>query len=586
MAIHRTKKLIQKGIASLGQNGLRVTLTRIRRKLDLSSRKLAALAFDAYSEEMLEAQRAHSFDRNVKFSILVPLYNTPISFLEEMIHSVQAQTYRDWELCLADGSDADHPEVEETVRRLAEQDSRILYRRLEENRGISGNTNACIEMATGDYISLFDHDDVLHPAALYETMRAICEEAADLVYTDEVTFESPDLRRIFSVHFKPDYAPDNLRSNNYICHFTSFSRPLLEEAGSFRSEYDGSQDHDMILRLTACAKKIVHIPKILYFWRSHPQSVAMDINSKTYAISAGQRAVTDAVQQMGLDARVSSTDVFAAIYRLRYEIKQDYKITIILPALCSAEQLSRCIDSIENQTTYPNYEILLVYDPSRAEHLQTLLGRVSGCCTEKISSPIQAYQLGAQKANGDVLLFLNPNTQVVTAEWLEELLMYAQRSDVGAVGPLMTLHNRNLWHTGMILGLGKDGTIDEPFRGFPLGYNGYMGRLGYAQNVSALSGDCLMIRKEVFCASGGFDVSYQHSLFDADFCLKLRSKGYRNVWTPFAQLNIEPASQTSANNGDVKLFAQRWSREVRKGDPYYNPNFSAAKEGFRISLKK
>ena len=260
---------MKKGSASLVQTGFRVTLSRVLYKLRFRPGKVARKLFSTYSEDELQAQREHLFSQSIKFSILVPLYNTPTVFLEEMIHSVQAQTYPNWELCLADGSDAAHSEVGECVQALASSDARIKYQKLSENLGISGNTNACIEMASGDYISLFDHDDVLHPAALYETMEAICTQGADFIYTDEATFESPNLRKIISVHFKPDFAPDNLRANNYICHFSSFSRKILEQAGPFRSAYDGSQDHDLVLRLTYHAAKIVHIPKVLYLSLIH-----------------------------------------------------------------------------------------------------------------------------------------------------------------------------------------------------------------------------------------------------------------------------------------------------------------------------
>ena len=233
------------------------------------------------------------FSRDLKISVLVPLYNTPERFLREMIDSVRGQTYRNWELCLADGSDEKHTEVGEICREYQREDSRIVYQKIEKNLGISGNTNVCFSMAKGDFIGLFDHDDVMHPSLLYECMKVICEKGADYVYTDEATFTSPNLDDLIVLHFKPDYSPDNLRANNYICHFSVFDEKLLEKTGLFRPAYDGSQDHDMILRLTEEAKNVQHIPKILYYWRSHPNSVAADINAKTYAIDAAKRAVHD-----------------------------------------------------------------------------------------------------------------------------------------------------------------------------------------------------------------------------------------------------------------------------------------------------
>ena len=229
----------------------------------------------------------------VKCSILVPLWNTPLNYLEEMIGSVQAQTYQNWELCLADGSDQEHNEVEERCQAYAKDDPRIVYKRLAKNEGIAGNTNQCFAMATGEYIGLFDHDDVLHPCALYEYVKVINEQGADYIYCDETTFKGDSINNMITLHFKPDFAIDNLRANNYICHFSVFSRELLEGTELFRSGFDGSQDHDMILRLTANAKKVVHVPKLLYYWRSHKNSTASDISAKPYAIAAAKGAVAD-----------------------------------------------------------------------------------------------------------------------------------------------------------------------------------------------------------------------------------------------------------------------------------------------------
>ena len=259
------------------------------------------------SPEEAKRQREAVFPNMVKFSILTPLYNTPEKFLRELLDCVQAQTYQNWELCLADGSDHDHAYVGEICREYAQKDPRIIYHVLDHNEGISGNTNECLKLATGDYIALLDHDDILHPAVLYEYVKAINETGADYIYCDEITFEGDSIDHMIVLHFKPDFAIDNLRGNNYICHFSAFSRHLLDETGVFRSEYDGSQDHDMILRLTTKAKKVYHVPKALYYWRSHKASVAQDINAKTYAVDAAKRAVHDHIMDVyGMDAKVES----------------------------------------------------------------------------------------------------------------------------------------------------------------------------------------------------------------------------------------------------------------------------------------
>lgn len=550
--------------------GLKYTLYRISQKL----RYLRPHLRDSYTERDLEGQRNMRFDREVKFSILVPLYNTPDRFLREMIASAQAQTYSNWELCLADGSDPQHAEVEKTCLALAAEDPRIVYRKLEKNLGISDNTNACIDMATGNYIVLFDHDDILHPAALYEAMRAICNEGADYVYTDEATFLSPDQKKICSIHYKPDFAPDNLLANNYICHLSVFSREVLELAGRFRREYDGSQDHDMILRLTANAKKIVHIPKVLYYWRSHPQSVAMDIGSKTYAIKAGQNAVRDELERRGVKATVGSIDAFPAIYRAQIELTEKPKVSILLADVGDDDACRRCVGSILEHTTYPDYEILISGQSSDTPEDP----RVKVCeCEGKVNEL-------AKHAGGSYYILLHSDTEIITPSWIEEMLMIARRDEVGAVGGKLYYPNDTVAYAGMILGMGWEKAADHAFRGTPRNAIGYMGRLCYTQNLSAVSDACMMVRAELFDRLEGLDATYSRRFADADFCMRLRAEGYLIVWTPFAELyTYEPTRfkpDKRIDNRDAETFRTRWKKVIAKGDPYFNPNFDLTRNDF------
>ena len=312
------------------------------------------------SEAVRKEQESTKFSKDITFSILVPLYNTPEKFLREMIASVQAQTYPKWELCLADGSDSEHKFVGDICRELADTDSRIKYKKLEKNLGISENTNECLRMATGEFIALFDHDDLLHPCALYENMKIICEENADYVYTDEVTFHGDSIDNMATMHFKPDFSPDNLLANNYICHFSVFDRKLLEKTELFRSAYDGSQDHDMILRLTKAAKNVKHIPKVLYYWRSHAGSVADNIDAKTYAIDAAKRAVRDYCKDNSIPLRkVESTKAFPTIFQLSYEISGNPLVSTALPAL---RHLLHAEEGQEGQNrTYRKHCVLLCH---------------------------------------------------------------------------------------------------------------------------------------------------------------------------------------------------------------------------------
>ncbi|MCI7191224.1 MAG: glycosyltransferase, partial [Lachnospiraceae bacterium] len=396
-------------------------------------------------EERARREREQVFERMVKISILVPLWNTPENFLREMIESVTAQTYQNWELCLADGSDGDHAYVETIVREYQEKDGRgrILYKKLEKNEGIAGNTNRCLAMATGEYIGLFDHDDILHPSALYEYVKVINEKNADYIYCDETTFKSGDINKMLTMHFKPDYAIDNLRANNYICHFSVFARQLLDGTELFRTKFDGSQDHDMILRLTDRAKNVVHVPKLLYYWRSHPGSVASDINAKPYAIQSAKDAVADHLRRHGYEHfQITSTRAFETIFKIRYQIIGDPKISIVIANKDHLEDLKRCITSIKEKSTYENYEIIVVENGSETKEIFDYYEKLKDdpqikvvTYTDKGSfNYSKVNNFGVKEASGDYILLLNNDTQVITVNWMEELLMYAQREDVGAVG--------------------------------------------------------------------------------------------------------------------------------------------------------
>ena len=585
MRKNRYTRLFAKGLVTLRQSGVCYTLRRTLKKLREGNR----IRLPYYTDADYEAQRTTSFSKSVKFSILVPLYNTPDAFLREMIASVQAQTYADWELCLADGSDAEHPDVEKTVRLLADEDARIRYCRLEKNLGISGNTNACIDMASGDYIALFDHDDLLHPAALYEMMCVICEQDADFIYTDETTFESPNREKILNTHYKPDYAPDNLRANNYICHFSAFSKTLLETVGRFRSEYDGSQDHDMILRLTASAKHVVHIPKVLYFWRSHPLSVAMDIDSKGYAIAAGQNAVRDSITRMGLNAVIESSPAFPTIYRARYALEDRPLVSIIITVTGNVKRLKRCVGAILAVSSYRPFEIVIadVADRSfaREAYYEKLLRHpaVHVCRSACNLGASARKNEAAGMAKGEYLLFVEDDTRVMTSDWIEELLSYAQRDDVAAVGGKLYYPNKTLHHGGTVLGFGKDGVAGTVFHRMPRAADGYMGRLFYAQNHTAVSVACMMISTSDFWSVGGFDPTLAHAYYDTDLCLRLGQVGKLTVWTPFCELTRYCGKRINGRHErDAERFRVRWQAQLDRGDPYYNPNLTLNGSGFGV----
>ena len=596
------------------------------------------------SPEQASVERDTVFPRMVKISILVPLWNNKREFQIEMLDSVMNQTYQNWELCLADGSDGEHSYIGDICREYAEKSQgRIVYRHLEENGGIAGNTNACLELATGEYIGLLDQDDILHPSVLYEYVKAINEQGADYLYCDETTFKSGDINKMLTMHFKPDYAPDNLRANNYICHFSVFARELLDGKELFRTKYDGSQDHDMILRLTDNAHKIVHVPRLMYYWRSHSGSVASGIEAKPYAIEAAKGAVAEHLRKHGFEHfKIEGTKAFETIFRIRYQVIGTPKITIVIPNKDHVEDLCRCVTSILEKSTYDNYEIIIVENNSTTEEIKSYYSNLLGYdyaqalqCgraftedsvvnmtesskevsynstdletdggalhSEDGKITIVTYKdgfnysavnnLGVQYATGEYVLLLNNDTEVITVNWMEELLMYAQRSDVGAVGAKLYYGDKTIQHAGVVIGLGAHRTAGHTHYKQHRQNLGYMGRLCYAQDVTAVTGACLLVKKSLYEEVGGLDEGFAISLNDVDFCLKLRERGLLNVFTPFAELfHHESASRGLDDQGEKaerydresERFREKWKEALEAGDPYYNPNFSLDRSDFSL----
>ena len=544
--------------------------------------------------EVLAAQRAEGFEGAVKISVLVPLYNTPERFLREMIGSVQAQTYERWELCLADGSDAAHGDVETICRQYAAQDGRIVYQKLEKNLGFAGNTNACITLATGDYLCLLDHDDLLHPFALRAVAQAIRDQNADFIYTDEAHFrETPD--DAYLPNYKPDFAPDTLRSYNYICHLSAFSRALLDAAGGgFDPRYDGSQDYDLILRLTEKARKIVHIPQILYLWRTHTGSTASDISVKAYTMDAARQALAAHLTRVGLQGKVEN-DAIPSTYDIRYVLDGQPLVSIVIPTKDHADVLKRCIDSIREKTTWPSWEIVLVennsteaetfryYETLKADSRVRLVTYQGGFNYSAINN------FGVRHAQGQYYLLLNNDIEVITPDWIERMLMFAHRPDVGAVGAMLYYPDDTVQHAGVILGIG--GVAGHAHKYFKRGEPGFMYRLRVAQNLSAVTAACMLVRREVWEAVGGLDEQLAVAFNDVDFCLRVRQAGYLVVWTPHAELyHYESRSRGKENTlekqqrfaGEIAFFHQRWDAVLDAGDPYYNPNLTLKRENFSL----
>jgi len=589
----KTLYLFAKGILSIKRVGIKKTIKKI---IIYSDNKKQFNDFKKYiylTKNEINYQKNTMFSKNIKISIITPLFNTPEIFLKEMIESVLWQTYLNWELCLSDGSDNKHNNVMRICKKYAENDKRIKYKKLDKNEGISENSNRAIEMSTGDYLGLLDHDDVLHPSALFEVMKVICEEDADFIYTDEATFSD---KKIVLKHHKPNYAIDTLRSLNYICHFSVFSKNLINEAGVFRKEFDGSQDYDLILRYTDIAKNINHIPKLLYFWRSHENSTASGIKAKIYTVNAAKNAIKEHLTHHNLSAIIESTAIDVSFYRLKYYLFEQPLVSIVILNKDNIILLKKCINSIIEKSTYKNIEIIIIENNSIEHETFTYYDELKKYNNIKVIywegkgfnySLLNNFALPF--CNGTHLLFLNNDIEIITPNWIEEMLMFSQRNDVGAVGIKLYFSDDTIQHAGVILGMG--GVAGHIYPGVPRDTVGYIGKLHLVQNMTAVTAACMMVKKSVFLEVNLFSTEFFASWSDIDLCLKIRRAGYLIVWTPFAEVyHYESKTRGYPDTlekqiifrQEISTFKEKWEEELVKGDPYYNCNFSLERADYFI----
>ncbi len=544
----------------------------------------------------LKKQRAEKLDYEPCISIIVPTYKTPEKFLKEMIDSVRNQSYENWELCIGDGS-----VTEDTVKNVVEsyqkKDKRIKMLCLSENLGIAGNTNAALSIATGDYIALLDHDDILAPDALYEVVKWMNEhykDETDVIYTDEdkVSF---DLKDYFEPHFKSDYNLDLIRSNNYICHLFVAGKSIVDQVGGFRKEYDGSQDYDFILRCIEQSKHVEHVPKVLYHWRCHPGSTAANQESKMYCYEAGKRAIEDHLKRMGEDdCQVVMTE-HLGFYHVIYPIREQKKVSIIIPNKDQKEILERCIESIIQKTDYKNYEIIIVENNSTTneifEYYKTIEQRENirvVIWKDKFNySAINNF--GVRYANGEYLLFLNNDIEVIRENWLSEMLANVQRKEVGIVGAKLLYPDNMVQHAGVIIGMG--GIAGHPLSRHPADDCGYFARGIIQQNLNAVTAACMLTKKEVYEKVNGFEEKLAVAFNDIDLCLKVRKAGYLIVYDPEALLyhhesisrgKEDTLEKRNRFEGEVDYMAKKWKDVLEKGDEYYNPNLSLLSGNFEL----
>ena len=535
------------------------------------------------SEEELARQRKKKWKDPVVISVLVPAYRTPEFFLKQMMESVLLQTYPYLELCIADGSGTDDS-VEKVVKEYQKKDPRVRYRRLEKNEGIAGNTNAAIEMATGEYLALFDHDDLLSPNALFEVASAIEKEKADVIYTDEDKVTS-DLKEHFQPHFKPDFNPDLLCANNYICHLFVVKRSLALKLGGQDPAYDGAQDYDFIFRCTENAEKIVHVAKILYHWRVHQASTADNPSSKLYAFDAGKRAIEAHLARIGAKAEVSHTKDLG-FYRVKYQVQGNPMVSIVIPNKDEKETLKKCLESIWKKTSYPNYEIILVENNSTTQEIRDYYKELDGkervrvVYWEKEFNYSAINNFGVSYAKGEYILCLNNDITVISPDWLEELLANCQRPEVGIVGARRYYPDNTIQHAGIVLGMG--GCAGSLFVGLARSRGGYLHKAALQQDLSAVTAACFMVKKEVFEKVGGFEEKLAVAFNDVDFCLKVRHAGYLVVYDPYAELYHHESKTRGYENTEAKkrrfqeeieYMRCHWMPDILR-DPYYNENLS------------
>ncbi len=541
----------------------------------------------------LKAQRRHRFARSPLISIVVPTYNTPVKFLKEMIESVLAQTYSQWELCLADGASTAEW-VRPLLERYAARDRRIRPIFLDENQGIVGNSNAAIAQAKGDFVCFLDHDDTLAPFALYEVVATINQHPdAELLYSDEDKLD-PHGQRV-EPSFKPDWSPETLRSHNYICHLTVMKRELLTQTGGFRSGFDGSQDHDLVLRASELAQCIVHVPHILYHWRMHAQSTASHRDSKRYAFEAGKKAVTEHLQRLGIPASVTDGHTLG-FYQVIYQLPRQPLVSVIIPNRDQLLLLSRCLDSL-HQSSYANLEILIVEngssDPATFAYYREIDKQPHIRILEwnKPFNYAGVNNYAANFAQGELLLFLNNDIEAINPDWLEEMVKLAMQPKIGAVGAKLYYADDTIQHAGIVLGLG--GIAGHSHRLLPRDAPGYMNRLRFTQNCAAVTGACLLTPTWVFQQVGGFDEGFILAFNDVDLCVQIHQAGFRIVWTPDAELyHLESKTRgdedTEAKQArfrrEIALFQNKWGHLLDQGDPYYSPHFRLDRADYCLKL--
>lgn len=592
--------LLKKGLNYLKTNGIRSTLHRIRLQPTINQK---AEDYHKWIEKnegwdlSKVKEECRNFSYSPKISVLMPVYNVEEKWLLKCIQSVQSQVYENWELCIADDASTDK-NVKEFLKKFSKKDKRIKIIYREENGHISKATNTALQIATGEYVALLDNDDELAPFAFYEIVKLLNEKPElDLIYSDEDKIDLKDNR--FDPAFKPDWSPDLLLGTNYISHLGVYRRSIINEIGGFRVGYEGSQDYDLVLRFTekTTKNKIAHIPKILYHWRVLPTSTAADQSSKGYAFEAGRRALEDALKRRNIKGKAKHA-AGNGLYDVEYELVSGDLISIIIPTRDGYSDMKRCLDSIIEKSSYQNYEIIVADNGSTDPKMRQLYEEKQSLLKDRfivksIDIPFNySYinNLAVQEARGKYLLFLNNDTEVITPNWLEQMLSFAQLKRIGCVGAKLYYPNHTIQHAGVILGLG--GAAGHGHHTFPRGDFGYFGKLEINVNYLAVTAACLMVKKSDFDQVNGFDETLTVAFNDVDLCLKIFELGKDNVWLHGVELfHFESQTRGYEDNpeklarfdSETKLMEQRWKKYI-DNDPFYSPNLSRTGGHFGVKV--
>ena len=552
---------------------------------------------DVQAIERIQAEIA-SFEKCPKISVVMPVYNAPLEFLKQAIESVQAQLYPHWELCIADDASTDAG-VRPMLESFAKADPRIKVVFRPQNGHISAASNSALELASGDFVALLDNDDLLPAHALYHVAKVIiANPEAALIYSDEDKINTAGLR--YNPYFKCELNYELLLAQNMICHLGVYRRALLEKIGGFREGFEGAQDYDLTLRVLEKVQpeQVVHISKVLYHWRAIPGSTALAADEKNYAALAARKAIQEHLQRTGRGGTVTEAPEAPSLNRVRYALPANLPlVSIIIPTRDHAEILGVCLESILKKTSYPHFEIIVVDNGSVEQETQLLLARQPQAKVRVVrdDSPFnysRLNNLAVKAAKGDVVCLMNNDIEVLTPDWLEEMLSFALQDDIGCVGARLWYPGEGgLQHGGVVLGLG--GIAGHSHKYLPRHHSGYFGRAVLHQSFSAVTAACLVIRREIWEQVEGLDESFAIAFNDVDFCLRVRDAGYRNVWTPYAEMiHHESLSRGQEDNpekvarfhGEIQRMEQRWGAALLN-DPAYSPNLTHDHEDFSMSWK-